>query len=71
MHQRPVGARKDSTLVPVRIEYADMALRDQAKSAQGKWNPEAKAWYIEYGKIKNTDLEKFIILETEANKKSI
>jgi hypothetical protein len=55
MHQRPVGAR----------------MRDQAKSAQGKWNPEAKAWYIEYGKIKNTDLEKFIILETEANKKSI
>jgi len=53
---------KNSTLVPVRIGYADTALREQAKSARGKWNPEARAWYIQYGKIKGTDLEKFIIL---------
>jgi hypothetical protein len=46
----------------VRIGFEDKALRDQAKSAQGKWDPEAKAWYIEYGKIKGTELEKLIIL---------
>jgi hypothetical protein len=62
---------KDSTLVPVRIEYADLNLREQAKAANGKWNPEARAWYIQFGKIKGTDLEKFIILEAEADKKSI
>jgi hypothetical protein len=52
----------DSTLVPVRIGFEDKALRDQTKSAQGKWDPDAKAWYIEYGKIKGTELEKLIIL---------
>jgi hypothetical protein len=39
-------------------------LRDQAKAVQGKWDPEAKAWYIEYGKIKGTEQEKLIILQT-------
>lgn len=58
----------DNTLVPVRIGFRDTALRDQAKSAQGKWDPEAKAWCIEYGKIKGIELEKFVILETRVNK---
>lgn len=55
----------DSTLVPVRIGFHDSALRDQAKAAKGKWDPEEKAWYIEYGKIKGTELEKHIILQTQ------
>ena len=55
----------DSTLVPVRIGFREKALRDQAKSAGGKWNPEAKVWCIEYGKIKGTELEKLIILQTQ------
>ena len=58
----PPHRYEDSTLVPVRIEYADTVLREQAKGANGKWNPEARAWYIQFGKIKGTDLEKFIIL---------
>ena len=61
----------DDTLVPVRIGYGDKELRDQAKAAQGKWNPQAKAWYIEYGKIKGTTLEKLIISETRANKSGL
>ena len=51
-------------LGPVRLDYGDKALREKAKTAQGKWDPEAKAWYIEYGKIKGTELEKLIILQT-------
>ncbi len=61
----------DSTLVPVRIGFRDKASRDQAKSAQGKWDPEAKAWYIEYGKIKGTELEKLIISKTQVNKSGL
>jgi hypothetical protein len=61
----------DSTLVPVRIGFRDTALRDQAKSTQGKWDPEAKAWYIEYGKIKGTELEKLIIFETKVKKSGL
>ena len=29
---------------------------------KGDGNPEAQAWYIQYGKIKGTDLEKLIIV---------
>lgn len=61
----------DSTLVPVRIGFQDKASRDQAKSAQGKWDPEAKVWYIEYGKIKGTELEKFVILETQVRQSGL
>ncbi len=53
---------KNDTFVPVRIGFAEKALREQAKEARGKWNPEARAWYIQYGKIKGTELEKHIIL---------
>lgn len=52
---------KEDTYVPVRIEYGDKALREKAKAAQGKWNPKTGAWHIQYGKIKGTELEKFII----------
>jgi hypothetical protein len=52
----------NSTRVSVHIGFEDKALRDQAKSAQGKWDPEVKGWYIEYGKIKGTELVKLVIL---------
>ena len=52
---------KDDTHVPVRIGYGDKALREKAKTAQGKWDPKTRAWYIQFGKIKDTELEKFII----------
>ena len=55
-------------LVPVRIGYSDMIMRERAKAAGGKWNPAEKVWYIEYGKIKGTELEKFMILETPAHR---
>ncbi len=53
---------KDETHVPVRIEYTDKALREKAKAAKGKWDPKTHAWYIQYGKIKGTELERLIIL---------
>ena len=37
------------TLVPVRIEVADMPLRLQAKAAGARWNPEKKLWFVKYG----------------------
>jgi hypothetical protein len=52
---------KDDTHVPVRIGYGDKALREKAKAAQGKWDPETRTGYIQFGKIKDTELETFII----------
>jgi len=45
----------------LRIGYGDKALREKAKAAQGEWDPKTRAWYIQFGKIKDTELEKFII----------
>jgi len=60
---------EDETLVPVRIEYGERQLGKMARSAGGKWDPKVKLWYIPYGKIKGTELEKHIILDaTEKNK---
>ena len=51
------------TLVPLRIEVADMPLRLQAKAAGGRWNPEKKLWFVHYGKIAGTPLEKHIHID--------
>ena len=48
------------TVVHLRIEVADMPLRAQAKTAGGRWNPEKKLWFVKYGNIAGTPLEKHI-----------
>jgi hypothetical protein len=57
-------ARKfgDNDLVPVRIAFAEKDLIESAKIAKGRWNPEKKLWFILYGKIRGTALEKHIAL---------
>jgi hypothetical protein len=47
-------------LVPLRIDAADMPMRLQAKAAGGRWNPEKRLWFIKFGKIAGTSLEKHI-----------
>jgi hypothetical protein len=54
----------DDALVPVHIGFTDTESREKAKAARGRWDPEAKLWFIRYGKIKGTNLEKHIILDT-------
>ena len=51
---------KDDTHVPVRIGYDNKVLGEKAKAAQGKWDPKTRAWYIQFGKIEDTELEKFM-----------
>lgn len=48
------------TLVPLHIKAADMPMRLQAKAAGGRWNPETKLWFVKYGKIVGTPLEKHL-----------
>lgn len=50
-------------MVPVQIGYDEMELREIAKRAKGRWDPEKKVWRIRYGEIKGTTLEKHIILD--------
>jgi hypothetical protein len=48
------------TLVPLHIKADDMPARLLAKTAGGRWNPEKQLWFVKYGKIAGTLLEKHI-----------
>ena len=52
-----------NALVPLRINATDMPMRFQAKAAGGRWNPEKKLWFVKYGKIVGTPLEKHIQID--------
>ena len=56
----PAPRYSADTLVPLRIEASDMPVRLQAKAAGGRWNPEKRLWFVKYGKIAGTPLEKHI-----------
>jgi len=60
----------DDALVPVRIAYGERELGKMAKMLGGKWNPDVKLWYIQYGKIKGTELEKHMIFDAGMKKGS-
>jgi hypothetical protein len=51
------------TLVPLRIDAFDMPSRSQAKAAGGRWDPEKKLWFVKYGRIAGTALEKHIQID--------
>jgi hypothetical protein len=56
----PARRYADDTLVPLRIDVADMSMRQQVKAAGGRWNPEKRLWFAKYGKVVGTRLEKYI-----------
>ncbi len=52
-----------NALVPLRIEAYDMPMRQQAKAAGGRWNPEKRLWFVRFDKIAGTPLEKHIHID--------
>ena len=58
----------DDALVPVQISYGERELGKMAKTLGGTWDPDVRLWYIRYGAIKGTDLEKHILLDAESKK---
>lgn len=52
------------TIVAVKIEGYETNLRKLVKEADGKWKPEQKLWYVRYGNITGTALEKHIYVDT-------
>lgn len=57
-----------NTLVPLRIKATDMATRNKAKAAGGRWNPDKQLWLVPYGQIVGTPLEKYIDVDGFDNK---
>lgn len=59
MAWRPATRKfKDDDLVPVRIGFDETNLKKAANEAKGRWNPEVKIWFIRYGRVRGTELEK-------------
>lgn len=54
-----------SELVPVRIAFSENTMKQMAKAAGGRWDPTVKLWFIPYGKVRNSILEKHIILDAK------
>jgi hypothetical protein len=61
----PVRKFGDNDFVPVRIGFAEKTLIESAKTMKGRWNPDVKLWFIRYGNIKRTALEKHIVLDAK------
>jgi len=55
----PVRFSND-TLIPLRIKANDLAARNKAKSVGARWNPEKQLWFVSYGNVVGTELEKHI-----------
>ena len=55
------------TLVPLRIEGYEKDLQAKTKEAGGRWNPEKQLWFVKYGKIAGTQLEKHIHVDENDN----
>ena len=51
------------TLVYLRIEATDMPRRLQAKEAGGRWDPKKRLWFVQFGKIAGTQLEKHLHID--------
>jgi len=55
--------RYASDSLVLRIEGYETELRAKAKSAGGRWNPEKQLWFVKYGRISGTPLEKHIHID--------
>jgi hypothetical protein len=59
----PAPRFTDNTVVALRIEASNLALRTKAKAAGARWDPEVRLWVVKYGKIAGTVLEKHIHID--------
>lgn len=51
--------------VPLRIEVDDMHNRSLVKAAGGRWDHEKRLWFVRYGDIVGTVLEKHIPVDVK------
>ena len=51
------------SVVAVQIAGYETELRKKVKAIGGKWNPEKRLWYVRYGDIAGTELEKHIHID--------
>lgn len=60
----PPAKYPDSALVPLKIGIKETAAQQQVRAVGGRWDQGKKLWFVPYGCIAGTKLEKFIAIET-------
>jgi hypothetical protein len=61
----PPSKFPESAIVPLKIRATENTLQKQAKALGGRWDPDQKVWYIPYGCVVGTNLEKLIVEPTK------
>jgi len=51
----------------LRIGLAEKSLQGQVRAVGGRWDRKQQVWFVRYGCIAGTKLEKLIVLETQKN----
>lgn len=64
----PQSSLSQDTIVALRIAASNLAIRKIAKTAGAKWNPEKQLWFLKYGQVAGTELEKYIDIDGFDNK---
>ena len=64
----PLATAPNEALVPLRIKATNMPIRNKATAAGGRWNPEKQFWFVSYGQVVGTELEKYIDVDGLDNK---
>lgn len=62
----PPAKYPDSTMVSLNIGIKETTAQKQVRTVGGRWDREKKLWFVPYGCIAGTKLEKFIYVETES-----
>jgi hypothetical protein len=60
----PPAKFPDGAIVPLKIGVKETAAQEQVRSVGGRWNRLQQVWFVPYGCIAGTKLEKLIVLET-------
>ena len=54
----------DSTMITLKIGISETIFQKQVRDLGGRWDKEKKLWFVPYGCIAGTQLEKFLYIET-------
>ncbi len=57
----PTVSYQAGTLVSLRIGFNEKAIQEQVRALGGRWDRVHRLWFIPYGCIAGTKLEKFIV----------
>lgn len=60
----PPAKYPDGALVPLKIGINETVLQNQLRAVGGRWDKGQRVWFVPYGCIAGTKLEKLIVVET-------